>query len=200
MVFILVGVVKGVFICFAVVAVCYRYWCRVGPQRAREGACLVQCPVYRLLEYFLLLNVFAMYIIRDCTAILPGASLYFVSLVLFPSFSLAYVLMHDGDLGTCASTDAGLCRGLPRFEHHVSRGYTHVGGRGCVHFVCNYGTMLQVSRSTQKLLALPQVSEQTVQVENPHFLYSASAFFVWLLPIFLFRRRLLLSFAQARCL
>lgn len=58
-----------------------------------------------------------------------------------------------------------ICRGLSRLEHSFSCGYTHVGGRGCVHCVCNFGPMLQVSRSTQKLLALPQVSEQTVQVE-----------------------------------
>lgn len=55
-------------------------------------------------------------------------------------------------------------RGLSWLKHGFSRGYTHVGGRGCVHCVCNYGSMLQVSRSTQKLLALPQVSEQTIQV------------------------------------
>lgn len=38
MVFILVGVVKGVFICFAVVAVCYRYWvsCRSHRELERE--------------------------------------------------------------------------------------------------------------------------------------------------------------------
>lgn len=35
MVFILVGVVKGVFICFAVVAVCYRYWMSYRSHRER---------------------------------------------------------------------------------------------------------------------------------------------------------------------
>lgn len=56
-------------------------------------------------------------------------------------------------------------RGTSRVEHSLSSGCAHVGGRGCVHCVCNYGSMLQVSRSTQKLLALPQVSEQNIQVE-----------------------------------
>lgn len=51
-------------------------------------------------------------------------------------------------------------RGLSRFQHGISRWYTHVGGRGCVYCVRNYGSMLQVSRSTQKLLALSQVSDR----------------------------------------
>lgn len=58
-------------------------------------------------------------------------------------------------------------RGTPRVEHGLSSGCAHVGGRGCVHCVCNYGSMLQVSRSTQKLLALPQVSEQNHPGRDP---------------------------------
>lgn len=58
-------------------------------------------------------------------------------------------------------------RGLSRVEHDISRGYSHVGGRGCVRCVCNYGPLLQVSRSTQKLLALSQVSEQAIPGSDP---------------------------------
>lgn len=65
---------------------------------------------------------------------------------------------------------------LSRVKYDISRGYTHVGGRGCVHCVCNYGPLLQVSRSTQKLLALSQVSEQTIQVAI-HVLSIRSGFF-----------------------
>ncbi|XP_064210796.1 disintegrin and metalloproteinase domain-containing protein 11 isoform X1 [Tribolium castaneum] len=104
MVFILVGVVKGVFICFAVVAVCYS--------------------------------------------------------------------------------------GLSRVQHDISRGYTHVGGRGCVHSVCNYGPLLQVSRSTQKLLALSQVSEQTIQVAI-HVLSIRSRFFRYVAMRSVFTSRLI---------
>lgn len=51
-------------------------------------------------------------------------------------------------------------RELPRFEHRVSRGHAHVSGRGCFHCFCDDGSLLQVSCSTQKLLPVPQVSEQ----------------------------------------
>lgn len=80
-----------------------------------------------------------------------------------------------------------ICRGLSRLEHGFSCGYTHVGGRGCVHCVCNFGPMLQVSRSTQKLLALPQVSEQTVQVEI-HILSICSLLSLRFIFIFLVER------------
>lgn len=65
-----------------------------------------------------------------------------------------------------------ICRGLSRIQHDFSCGRSLVGGRGC--FPCVYvcSSMLQVSRSTQKLLVLPQVSAQTDQVV-PH--NSASA-------------------------
>lgn len=66
-------------------------------------------------------------------------------------------------------------RGLSWLEHDFSRGHSHVGGRGCVRCFCNNGPLLQVSRSTQKLLALSKVSEQTNQGSDPCF-FSASGF------------------------
>lgn len=66
-------------------------------------------------------------------------------------------------------------RGLSWLEHDFSRGHSHVGGRGCVRCFCNNGPLLQVSRSTQKLLALSKVSEQKNQGSDPRF-FSASGF------------------------
>lgn len=51
-------------------------------------------------------------------------------------------------------------RELPRLEHRISRNHAHVSGRGCFHCFCDDGSLLQVSCSTQKLLPVPQVSEQ----------------------------------------
>lgn len=51
-------------------------------------------------------------------------------------------------------------RKLSWLEHGVSSGDAYVGGRGCFHYVCSDGSLLQVSRSTQKLLPVPKVSEQ----------------------------------------
>lgn len=63
----------------------------------------------------------------------------------------------------CAGSDcvpAATNRELPRFKHRISRGHAHVSGRGCFHCFCDDGSLLQVSCSTQKLLPVPQVSEQ----------------------------------------
>lgn len=51
-------------------------------------------------------------------------------------------------------------RELPRLEHGVPRGGAHVCGRGGIHSICHERSLLQVSRSTQKLLPVPKVSEQ----------------------------------------
>jgi hypothetical protein len=51
-------------------------------------------------------------------------------------------------------------RELPRLEHGVPRGGAHVCGRGGIHSICPERSLLQVSRSTQKLLPVPKVSEQ----------------------------------------
>lgn len=65
-------------------------------------------------------------------------------------------------------------RGLSWFKHGFSRGHAHVGGRGCVRCIRHDGPMLQVSRSTQKLLALSKVSEQTNQGSDDPRFFSAS--------------------------
>lgn len=79
--------------------------------------------------------------------------------------------MHDGDdmrqhrtRSFAAHLPHWTRRGLPRLQHEFSRGNSIDDGRGC--FPCVYvcSSMLQVSRSTQKLLVLPQVSAQTDQV------------------------------------
>lgn len=51
-------------------------------------------------------------------------------------------------------------RELPRLEHGVPRRCPHVCGRGGIHSICPERSLLQVSRSTQKLLPVPKVSEQ----------------------------------------
>lgn len=51
-------------------------------------------------------------------------------------------------------------RELPRLEHGFPRGGAHVCGRGGIHSICPERSLLQVSRSTQKLLPVPKVSEQ----------------------------------------
>lgn len=51
-------------------------------------------------------------------------------------------------------------RELPRLEHGVLRCGAHVCGRGGIHSICPERSLLQVSRSTQKLLPVPKVSEQ----------------------------------------
>lgn len=71
-----------------------------------------------------------------------------------------------------SSSTFGPSRGLSRLEHDISRWHSHVGGRGCVRCVRNYGPLLQVSRSTQKLLALSKVSEQADQGSDPRFFLS----------------------------
>lgn len=64
-------------------------------------------------------------------------------------------------------------RELSRFKHCVSSGYAHVSGRGCFHCICDDGSLLQVSCSTQKLLPVPQVSVQmNNQVVMTLFLFS----------------------------
>lgn len=102
--------------------------------------------------------------------------LYIVSHWCFPSFSLRLCVDAWWLTSPCAAPPPPLppadpvlldISGLSRVQHDISRWYTHVGGRGCVHSLCNYGPLLQVSRSTQKLLALSQVSEQTSQGSDP---------------------------------
>lgn len=51
-------------------------------------------------------------------------------------------------------------RELPRLEHGVPRRSANVCGRGGIHSICPERSLLQVSRSTQKLLPVPKVSEQ----------------------------------------
>lgn len=81
-----------------------------------------------------------------------------------------------GPVGCSSSSlDRKKNRGLSWIKYDFSRGHSHVGGRGCVHCFCNNGPLLQVSRSTQKLLALSKVSEQTNQGSDPRF-FSASGF------------------------
>lgn len=74
------------------------------------------------------------------------------------------MLLDAGAVWTAAGAALSVwprpCRELPRLEHRISRGHSHVSGRGCFHCFCDDGSLLQVSCSTQKLLPVPQVSEQ----------------------------------------
>lgn len=106
------------------------------------------CAFYLFFSFVLSFSLFACVLMHDVV----WAAYHQHTTVLLKNFNLRWIY-----------------RGLPWIEHDFSRVYTYVGGRGRIHYICGYGSMLQVSRSTQKLLTLPKVSEQTIQVENHYF-------------------------------
>lgn len=61
---------------------------------------------------------------------------------------------------SCAAAAHRINRELSWIKYRIFSCIFNVCGRGCFHYICNNGTLLQVSCSTQKLLPLPQVSVQ----------------------------------------
>lgn len=131
MVILLLGVVLSVFVGFAWMAYCFRYQPVIGVVALFCRACLL-CPCSPRPRPRRA---------RRSLATLPRG----------PSQTPSAASTHSLLFGHSE---------LPRLEHGVPRRGPHVCGRGGIHSICPERSLLQVSRSTQKLLPVPKVSEQ----------------------------------------